>query len=634
MRQTPQSTSRSIQPADRVDELLQKALSLHQNGRLTQAKSIYGEILAIQPANADALHFLGVIAYQSQNHQLAVNLIDQALAIHPGNAACYSHRGLALWKLNRFDDALSSYEKAIAMKPDYAEALFNCGEMLQDIKNYEAAIACYDKAIAVRSDFAQAWSNRGNALKLLRQHEAAIASYDKAITINPDYAEALSNRGVACQELNRLQEALASLDRAIAINPYMAEPWYNRGLVLDMLKESNAAADSYDRAIAINPDYAEAYTNRGLVLYELGRIGEALADHNRAIAINPDYAEAYTNRGLVLHQLRQWDAAIADYDKAISINPDSAEAYWNKSLILLLLEDYANGWKMYEWRWKVEKFAPDKRRAPLTFWNGMESVSGKTILLYSEQGFGDTIQFCRYVKKVAELGSKVILAVEQPLIGLLMQLDCVADFVVKGDSLPGFDFHCPLMSLPLAFKTTLETIPSPSGYLSADKDKVAEWAVRLGEKTKPRIGLAWSGNTGHKHDKARSIALSELLDSLPSDVHYVSLQKELRELDRLHLDSATNIVHYGDDLKDFADTSALCELMDVVISVDTAVAHLSAAMGKPTWIMVPFCPDWRWMLDRNDSPWYDSVKLYRQEKREDWQSVLLRLSDDISKHSW
>jgi len=614
--------------------LLQKALSLHQNGHLSEARAIYEEILSIQPANADALHYLGVIAYQSHNHQLAVDLIDQAIAINPDNAACYSNRGLALWKLKHFDAASASYEKAIAIKPDYAEALYNLGEMLQEIMQYDSAIACYDKAVAIRPDLAQAWSNRGNALKLLRRHEAAIASYEKAIAVNPDCAVALSNLGVAFQELNRLQEAIASLDRAISINPSVAETWYNRGLVLDMLKELNSAVESYDRAIDINPDYAEAYTNRGLVLYELGRIEEALANHNRAITLKPDYAEAYTNRGLVLHQLRQLDAAIADYDKAISINPHVAEVHWNKSLILLLLEDYANGWEMYEWRWEIKKFALEKQRIPHALWSGKESIAAKTILLQSEQGFGDTIQFCRYVNKVAELGSKVILSVEQPLVGLLGQIDGVAEIVVKGDVLPGFDFHCPLMSLPLAFKTTPETIPSASGYLSADAGKMADWALRLGEKIKPRIGLAWSGNEKHKHDKARSIALSELLDSLPSEFQYVSLQKEVRGTDRHYLESATNIIHFGEDLEDFADTAALCELMDVVISVDTAVAHLSAAMGKTTWILVPFCPDWRWMLDRNDSPWYDSVKLYRQEKRDDWQGVLARVIADLLKHSW
>jgi hypothetical protein len=617
---------------ERTQELLQQALALHRRGQLAQAEGIYAEILKIQPKHFDALHLLGVIALQAQNHSRAVDLINQAIELYPHNAAFYSSRGAALQELKQYDAAIASYDQAITLKPDYADAWYNRGLALQGSSKLEAAVASYDKVLALRPDLAEAWSNRGAALQGLNQLEAAVASYDHAIKIKPDYAEAWSNRGVALQRLNQLDAAVASFDKAIALRPFFAEAFNNRGLALAELNLYDSALSSFDQAIRIKPDYAEAWYNRGNAQEELKELEAALSSYYKAITLKPDYAEALCNQGVALQQLNMLDAAIASYDKTIAIKPHFSAAYLNKALALLLSGDYEKGWELYEWRWKTSDFRLPKRSFIQALWLGNFYITGKTILLHSEQSFGDTIQFCRYVEFVAELGARVILEIEEPLVGLLKQLDGVAEIVVKGATLPAFDCHCPLMSLALAFNTTLDTIPSFPKYLSSDKGKLAEWERRLGPKTKPRIGLVWSSQTRHYNVHNRSVQLSSLIKQLPPDFQYVSLQKEVIDADRTTLRSQKNIVHYGDELKDFTDTAALCDLMDLVISVDTSVAHLSAAIGKPTWVLTQFSPSWRWLIDRTDSPWYPGVKLYRQDAIGDWTSVFKKVSADLVKN--
>ncbi|NTW16851.1 MAG: tetratricopeptide repeat protein [Syntrophaceae bacterium] len=384
----------------------------------------------------------------------------------------------------------------------------------------------------------------------------------------------------------------------------------------------------------INPDFAEGYSNRGVALYGLNKFEEAIASCDRAIALNPGLAASYVNKGQALFALKHYDEAEESYDRAIALEPDFAEAHFNKSLSLLSVGKYSGAWAEFEWRWKMRKFTSPRRNFSQPVWLGSGSINGRTILLHTEQGLGDTFQFCRYVKLVADFGAKVILEAEQSLIELLKQMDYVTGFVSKGDELPVFDVHCPLMSLPLAFNTTIETIPFTSKYLSCDSEKLGEWARRLGRKIKPRIGLVWSGNKGNTKLLYRSLPFSELTPLLSNEFQFVSLQQEIWENDRPTFQTHPEIVHYGDELRDFTDTAALCELMDMVITIDTSVAHLSAAMGRPTRIMLPFTSDWRWMFDGDDAPWYESARLYRQPERGDWQSVVARVSADLLKQSW
>jgi tetratricopeptide (TPR) repeat protein len=584
--------------AARAQAEFRQGLALHQEGRLAQAQESCRQVLRIQPEHYDALHLLGVIAYQTGNPLQAVELIGRAIELNPNNATAYSNRGLALQGLKRPDEALDSYDRALELKPDFAEAS----------------------------------SNRGNALKDLKRLDEALDSYDRALELKPDFAEACNNRGFALQELKRLDEALESYDRALMLKPDYAEAYTNRANALQELKRSDEALDSYDRAIKLNPDDAVAFYNRGLALQELKRLDEALDSYDRALKLKPDYAEAYSNRGLALKELKRLDEALDSYDRALKLKPDFADGHLNLALCRLLMGDFARGWEGYEWRWhseQIEKQLGKKRNFTQPLWLGAESLQGKTILLHSDQGLGDALQFCRYAKLAGELGARVILEVPKPLMELLSNLEGVAQLVEKGGALPAFDYHCPLLSLPLAFGTDLNTIPSYNGYIASNPGKVADWRAKLGERTKPRIGLVWSGSTAHANDQNRSIALGDLVEHLPRQFQYVSLQKEVRDADYETLVSHPDILHFGERLNDFADTAALCELMDVVVSVDTSVAHLAGAMDKPVWILLPFIPDWHWLLDREESVWYSSARLFRQDRNGGWAGVLDKVRTEL-----
>jgi tetratricopeptide (TPR) repeat protein len=582
------------QPHAELASAFSQALALHQAGRLAEAEKIYGQILKVQPNHFESLHLVGVIYAQRGNHVESVRQIDLALQINPKAADAHTNRGNALQELKRLDDALASYDKAIALKPDYAEAFNNRGLALQKLKRLDA-LASYDKALALKPDYAEAFYNRGDILRELKRLEEALASYDKALALKPGYADAFNNRGNVLRELKRLEEALAS----------------------------------YDKALALKPDYAEAFNNRGIALQELKRFEWALASYDKALALKPDYAEAFYNRGNILRELQRPDDALANYDKAIAYKSDYVEAHWNEALLRLLTGDFSRGWAKYEWRWRNESLALSTRNFSQPLWLGAEAIDGKTILLHSEQGLGDTIQFCRYVPLVAARGARVILEVERPLHEIMTNLAGATEVISKGDALPDFDFHCPLLSLPLAFGTHLETVPSVTSYLRAPGQTLKHWQARLGPKARPRIGLVWSGRPAHKNDQNRSISLRSLLPLLDIEATFVSLQKDVRSDDAAVLKECNDVLHFGDELKDFSDTAALILQLDLVISVDTSVAHLAGALGKPVWILLPHNPDWRWLLDRHDSPWYPSARLFRQQQFGNWAHVIDQVKSEL-----
>jgi Flp pilus assembly protein TadD len=440
------------------------------------------------------------------------------------------------------------------------------------------------------------------------------------------YAEATS--AAATQDFQR---AIQLYDRAIALNPSHAEARYKRGNALKHLGRLDAALASYDQAIERKPDYAYAYCNRGVVQQSLGLKAAALSSYDQAIILDPVDAMAHYNRALLMQDFFRWDEALSSYNQAISIDPGYADAQFNRSLALLFRGDFENGWRAYEWRWKNARRLSlgDPRNFSQPLWLGAESIAGKCLLLYGEGGLGDTLQFCRYAPLCAALGATVLLEVQAPLFGLLSNLEGVSQVIAAGSPLPPFDYQCPLMSLPLAFKTTLDTVPAASKYLHSDQAKVTRWRTLLGEGNRPRVGLVWSGNPNNWIDHHRSIPLADCVGHLPPEFQYYCLQRHVREVDKAILDSTPCIVSFDDDLLDFANTAALCECMDVVISVDTSIAHLSGALGQRTLVLLPFTPDWRWLRDRDDSPWYPTVKLYRQQAVGEWNDVLARVAADL-----
>jgi tetratricopeptide (TPR) repeat protein len=573
--------------APSIPQRFQQALALHQQGELVEAERVYREVLQAAPNHFDALHLLGVLALQTLRTESGIELIGKAIALNQNSFGAHNNLGNGLRDLGRLDAALGSFDRSIALRPDFAEAHNNRGIVLRDLARLDDAVASFDKAIALKTDYAEAHSNRGIALQMLQRADDAAASFDAAIALRPAYPEAYNNRG-------NLAKDLGNFDAAVA---------------------------DFDKAIALRPDYAAAYYNRGIALQELQRLDDALASFDRAIALKPDYAEAYNNRGLVLQELKRPDDAIASFERMIALMPNYVEAHSNQSLCLLQTGRFEKGWQRYEWRKKLEQ--PFGNRAfaqPL--WLGKEDISDRTLFIHWEQGLGDTIQFNRYGQLLKARGAKVVMSVQEPLYRLFEQMSPDIE-IIRADDVPAaFDYHCPLMSLPLAFGTTLETIPPPQPYLSADKALRDAWDARLPAKTKPRIGIVWSGGTKHKNDRQRSIDLSTLAPLLAADVHWISLQKELKDADAAALRQTQHVEFHGDALTDFADTAAIIALLDLVISVDTSVAHLAGAMGKPVWILLPYNADWRWLLDRRDSPWYPTARLFRQDGTRSWGKVV------------
>jgi tetratricopeptide (TPR) repeat protein len=535
-------------------------------------------------------------------------------------------KGLALHQAGRLADAEKIYNLILAAHPDHFDSLHLLGVMAHQRGDHAAAIRQIDLALKRNPDDAFALNNRGNALHALKRHEEALASYDRALAIWPDYDDARCNRGAALHELKRYEEALTSCDGTIARQPDYAEAHSNRGNTLRALKRYEEALASCDRAIALQPDFADAHCNRGNALHELKRFEEALASYDRALAGQPNDAKALTNRGVTLQNLKRFDEALASYERAIAVGPDYVEAHYQDAMCRMQIGDFKRGWEKHECRWESEQLRNAKRNFTQPLWLGSDEIKGKTVLLHAEQGFGDTIQFCRYVPFVVERAAHVILEVQRPLHELMSTLPGGARIVSRDEKLGDFDVHCPLLSLPLAFGTMLGTIPSETPYLRASAEAAANWHNRLGPSSRPKIGLAWSGSPEHQNDRNRSIPLSSLLSVLTScNATYVSLQRDVRAGDEILLQSQSDLLHFGDALKNFSDTAALMANLDLIISVDTGVAHLAGALAKPVWVLLPFMPDWRWLLDRQDSPWYPTARLFRQDETREWDGVVGRV---------
>ncbi len=550
--------------------------------------------------------------------------------------------GAALHQGGNLTDAARLYQEILGLEPRQFEALYRLGVIEGVRNNWDRAAELLGAAVEANPDDATAHCDRGVALRVLGQWGAALEAYDRAIAIRPDFAQAHSNRGNIFRELGRLDEALVCYERAIAIRADYAEAHYNRGVVLQQLRRLSEALASYDLAITARPGYVSAHSNRGVVLEHLHRLDEALAAYECAVAAGPGHAQALSNRGNVLRMLNRADDAIASCDRALELQPGNALAHVHKALALLLAGDLRRGWAEYEWRWRVDNsplFRPARRFAqPL--WLGREPVAGRTVLIHAEQGLGDTLQFCRYVRLVAGLGAKVVLEVQRPLVGLLANLDGAAAIVGSGDPLPDFDYHCPLLSLPLAFDTTLATIPASVPYIACDRQQARQWQARLGDARRLRVGLAWSG--GFRSDvpdhwsahSRRNIPLAKLAALRHADVDFFSLQKgqpaesELAQLQREHWDGP-RLIDVSAELHDFPATASLVANLDLVITVDTSIAHLAGALGRRVWILNRFDTCWRWLLDRSDSPWYPTATLYRQQRPGDWDGVVQKVRADL-----
>jgi tetratricopeptide (TPR) repeat protein len=605
-----------------TETLIKQAISLHQQGRLVEAEAAYKTILDVDPNEFDALHMLGIINAQRDSIEEAEKLLRWALAVDSKVPPCLQNYGNILCKLERFAEAIENYNSAIQLAPNHAPLYSDRGHALFALKRVNEALSDYDKALALKPDLADVWLARGSVLSGLKRNDEALHALNKTLALKPDVAEARLIRGNILFDLKRPTEALADFDKALALRPDMASGWLGRGNVFYTLNRNDDALAAYDKALTLNRDFAEVWLGRGHVLFNLRRYDEALTAYDKVLTLKHDLPEAWFGRGNVFFDLNRDDEALQSFGKAIDLRPENAEALLNKSLVKLSLGDFEEGWALYEWRWKSKFFTSPVRRFSQKLWLGDSDIAGKTILVHSEQGFGDIIQFYRYLAELKKLDCKIIFEAAAPLVPLFAAQENNFQIITWGAPHPHFDVHCPILSLPRAFKTTLQTIPTSIPYLVSPPGKLYDWRSKLGSKDKPRVGLAWSGNPRYGKDTRRSIPLELFLPKMSTGIEWHSLQKDVREDDRSSLKSSLAIIDHAACLNDFSDTAALIAELDLVISVDTVVAHLAGALGKPVWILLPFHPDFRWLRGRTDSPWYPTARLFRQTHNDDWGGVI------------
>ena len=464
--------------------------------------------------------------------------------------------------------------------------------------------------------------------------DTALVLIQSALKNDMSRAEGFASLGLVFHFLHRFKEALVSYDEGLALDPLNTELLNRRGVALLELGRPLAALESFERVLATDPSHFDALGNYGNALIKLNRPQQAIAAYDRALVIAPENAQLLTNRAVALRRLDRPREALMSASRALVSKPDFAQARFVESVARLTLGDFAAGWRGYEARWQVGLLASQRRNFTAPLWLGQETpkvlLDGKTILLHAEQGFGDTIQFARYAPLLARRGAKkVVLEVQRELVPLLSCMAGVDAVIPRGQTLPAFDMHCPLLSLPLAFATELATIPAGVPYIAPPHQRISAWRDRMPQR-RPLIGLAWSGDRGHDNDLNRSIGLETLapLLDLP-DVAFLSLQHDMRERDLPILQKSPNVFSIEPKFSDFADTAAAVSLLDAVIAVDTAVAHLAAAMAKPLLLLLPFAADFRWLRERQDSPWYPTARLYRQPKFGDWESAIGAVRQDL-----
>jgi tetratricopeptide (TPR) repeat protein len=519
-------------------------------------------------------------------------------------------------------EAEKLYTRVLKLVPRQFDALHLLGTIKAQRGQAGEAYRLFSAALEINPRAPDAWTNLGQVLHMLKRDQEAIESFDKSLALNPSDADTLGQRGNALLSLQRPLEALGAFDQVLALIPRHAEARISRGIALAALARHDEALGEFDAALALAPGHPIAQYNRGVALFGLRRHAEALSAYDATLAALPGHAQAWNNRGCALAALNRNADAVASYDKAIAIRDDYADAHFNQALALLLLGDLRRGFEQYEWRWRRTGM-PQRRGHGRPRWLGEYPLQRKTILLNAEQGLGDTIQFARYVPLLARSGAGVVLEVQPALQPLLAGIEGATRVIARGESLPAFDVHCHLGSLPLALKTEPATIPAAIPYLSPDTQRLAKWGARLEALERPRVAIAWSGSAQHSNDQNRSIPFSRLAPLLAAaSAQFISIQHDVRAEETVALAADPRVIVIGDELADFADTAAVAALADLVITVDTSVAHLAGALGRPVWILLPFAPDWRWGLEGDSSAWYPTARLFRQPAPGDWDGVL------------
>jgi tetratricopeptide (TPR) repeat protein len=544
--------------------------------------------------------------------------VDQAMQL-----AVQNHQA------GKLSDAEEIYRRVLTQQPNHSDALHLLGVICHQTAQPDAAIDLIRRAIAINPGIAQYHNNLGNALRDKGFSDEAIAAYRNAVRLKPDYSDAHYNLAVALRAQGQIDQAIAAYRNALSFKPEFADAHNDLGSALRETGSLDEAIASLREGIRLQPDLHKAHNNLANALHEKGRLDEAIAALRQALQIKPDIAELHNNLGNILRDDGLLDDAVAALRQSIRLKPDFAEAHYNLGIALLLKGDLPEGWSKYEWRWRCKNVAAPRSGSHQPRWDGAD-LTGRTILLQADAGFGDTIQFIRYVPLVAARGGKVVLECPPQLHRLLQALPGLERLISANQPLPQFDVHCPLTSLPLAFGTKLETIPAQIPYLNANDDLSRRWAKLLADSDGLKVGIVWAGNPRHSNDRNRSLSLS-LLAPLARNpgITFYSLRKGGPPGQISAPPSGIKLIDYTAELTDFADTAALIANLDLIIAADTAVAHLAAALGKPVWVLLPYAPDWRWQLEREDSPWYPTMRLFRQKTWGDWPEVIERAAQTL-----
>jgi tetratricopeptide (TPR) repeat protein len=609
-----------------------EALDHHRAGRPEQAELLFRQMLADAPGDYRAQYYLGILAARRGDYQTAENLFRSAIAIAPDYADAHYNLGNVLAQLRRFAEATASYREAVLLQPDAVEIRVHLANALHEQGQVEDAIASYRRAIALSPGDAAVHLALGAILQAQGHKEDAIAAYRQALTLNPELADAHNNLGAILALQDQIDNAIECFEEAIRLDPQLASAHANLGTALRRKNRLENAAQSLRRAVELQPDFLGGLITLGNVLRDQGRVDESRDFLERAIELDPTSAESHNCLGLAAQEQNRIAEAVASYEQAIALRPDHAWAHLNLGIARLLEGDLPAGAAHYEWRWQIDE-CPSLPSLTAPAWDG-QPLRDQSLLLRAEQGFGDAIQFIRYAPLVRQRCGHLVLQCPSPLVPLLATAPEVDEVISDQEKPPPIAAHAPLLSLMHLLSTTLETIPAQVPYLGIDPSRVSRFKARLAATAGLRLGLVWAGSPIHKNNRNRSLELAMLASLLATDgVTFYSLQKGEPAAEISANGFASRIVDLGGDLRDFADTAAAISCLDLVISVDTAVAHLAGALARPVWTLVAFVPDWRWLLERENSPWYPTMRLYRQPALGDWQAVIGKVAADLSRHA-
>ncbi|WP_442807629.1 tetratricopeptide repeat protein [Trinickia soli] len=624
-----------------MDSFFARAYAAHRDGRLVDAERDYRAAIEADPVHTDALHLLGVLRHQQGRHEEAADLVSRAVALRPDDAALQLNLGNALKALGRLDGAIERFRNALTLAPEFPLAHYNLGNAYAQAGRHEDAVDAFEKSLRLQPNDASTFNNLGNALHALGRSDEAIAAFSRALALRPGHAGAHNNLGMAFAALARPDDAVAQFRAALAAEPRYVAAHFNLGNTLDAVGRHDEAVEAFAAALALQPAFPPALLGLGNALAALGRHAEAIARFERAVGLDPQLALAWLGLGNAHHALGAHQAALRAFDQALRLRPDLASAHLNRALTLLTLGDFGRGLPAYESRFAVAAAAtatgrlaaaPPEPPVPPR-WRG-EPIADKTLWIEAEQGFGDTLQFLRFVPLACERAGRIVLTVQRelaPLVEPLAQTWRVT-LTVAGETRPQADLHCPLLSLPLALGTRLDALPSSRRYLEAPAAYRRRWRGSLGGHAKVKIGLAWSGRIQAHENRALPVTLLAPLFAL-AGIDWLVLQPNLSDDDKLALDTAARSasIHRLDTrIRDFADTAAIIDKLDAVVSIDTSIAHLAGALGKPLWLMLPFAADWRWFTNTDRSPWYPSARLVRQPAPGQWQSVVEQVALAVS----